>query len=511
MIPLLLLAAQVTGVVTYEDRVYDNDGFTGAVVTRPVRQAEVEILRASDGLVLGTGSTDNTGGFSVNGIPPSTTVRARVYARGINAAVRDTPSTGAIYTALSGTDTTNGGGNASLPPLLLTIASGAAPPFNIFDAVVKSHQVQALVDADFPVLPPPLTLYWQPGSTLGTFFDPNFNVIYLLGTGADPDEHDDDIILHEIGHWVAENFSADETPGGPHRLTDQLDPRMAWSEGWAHYWSATVRRAFPGEYLTPNTQVDNFGGGNSTFDLEGPSIPAQAVMATNELAVAAVLWDLIDPANESFDLLSGNDADVWAAFNDRMPSMTNITLEDFRDGLALEAPAIMFDVTGSESVVRIMNDRRIRYYPDGGEPNDAAPSATPLGAGVALRTIYPSGDEDWFSMELDPGLLVAETFNLGDGANPEVQLFDAGGTTLLCVGVRRLEHRIDAAGTYTLRIVRHGDLIENGYYDVRARVFPIDTSKAGYCNASSSAPAPAGALFCLLVLTLGGLLCSRKP
>lgn len=510
MIPLLLLAAQVTGVVAYEDRAYDNNGFTGVLVPRPVRQAEVEILRASDGAVLGTGSTNNAGGFSINGIPASTTVRARIYARGLNTAVRDHPSTNALYTALGGSDTTNGGGNASLPPLLLTVSSGAAAPFNIFDAAVKSHQLQALIDLDVPPLLPPLTLYWQPGSTLGTYFITGANAIHLLGTTSDPDEFDDDIILHEIGHWVAENFSRDETPGGPHRITDQVDPRLAWSEGWAHYWSAAVRRAFPGEYLTPSTQVDNFGGANSAFDIEGPSLPGKAVMATNELAVAAVLWDLIDPANESFDPLSGNDTDVWASFDDRMPLMTGITLEDFRDGLALEAPGIMADVTGAEGVVRIMNARLIRYYPDGSEPNGSPPFATPLGEGVALRTIYPSGDEDWFSMEADPGLLVAETFNLGDGASTLIQLFDTDGATILTSMVSCLEHRIDAPGTYYLRVTRAGTLIENGYYDLRARVLPIDTIESGYCNASSSAPAPEAAFVGLLLLTLGGILCLRR-
>src|SRR5258708_6686924 len=113
-----------------------------------------------------------------------------------------------------------------------------------------------------------------------------------------------------MGHWVAFIFSRDDTLGGDHYIVDQLDPRTSWSEGWAHYWSAAVRRhenlrlsGLPGppppEYAAPNLQVDNKGAGNDVFDIEGPSFPALTVMATNEVAVACVLWDITDSANEA--------------------------------------------------------------------------------------------------------------------------------------------------------------------------------------------------------------------
>src|SRR5436190_23412472 len=115
-----------------------------------------------------------------------------------------------------------------------------------------------------------LTVDWEARCPYGAYFDRVPNAVFFLGLSSDPDEFDDDIILHEMGHWVAFNFSRDDTLGGDHVIVDQLDPRTSWSEGLAHYWSAAVRRhenlrlsALPGppppEYAAPNLQVDNKG------------------------------------------------------------------------------------------------------------------------------------------------------------------------------------------------------------------------------------------------------------
>ena len=103
----LLLAAQVTvlGIVQYEDRDYTNSGFTGTTTARPIRSADIEILRASDSTVLGSGATDATGSFSIGSIASGEVVRARVYARhaggGINAVVKNNTTSNAVYAALT--------------------------------------------------------------------------------------------------------------------------------------------------------------------------------------------------------------------------------------------------------------------------------------------------------------------------------------------------------------------------------------------------------------------------
>jgi len=496
-------AAQVTvsGVVRYEDRVYGAGGFTGTTFL-PVRQAEIEVLQSGQPPVPGT--THDTGAFSVPGIPSGVSVQVRIYARRIggqiNALVLNNSGSQAVYTAISPAIDT--GITPTFGTIDITIANGAAPAFNIFDAAVKSFQYLATVEPALPATPPPMTVYWEDLTSNGTYFDSLVNSIFLLGQSADPDQYDDDIILHEMGHWVAFNFSHDDTLGGPHRVIDQLDPRTSWSEGWAHYWSATVRRFFSSEYANPQLQVDNFGSGNSVFDIELPSFADLAIMATNELAVAAVLWDISDATNEAFDTVSGNELEIWRAVSIRIPARLNITLEDFHAGLALEAPGIIAAVTGSESQPGIFKDRKIRYYPDGSEPNDGAgaPALLALGpAGLTERTFYAAGDEDWYRVDAPAGNLLIETLNLGDGCDTLLQLYDASGSTLIDQNddrsavdrSSRLLRTVAAPTTFLVRVVRQGAIVEYGYYDLRAQIVinvpPVLTSVSA---STLSGPAP---------------------
>jgi PKD repeat protein len=496
-------AAQVTvsGVVRYEDRIYGPGGFT-TTTFRPVRQAEIEVLQSGQPPVPGT--TDDTGVFTVPGIPSGVSVQVRIYARRIggqiNASVLNNAGAHAVYTAISPAIDT--GVTPTFGTIDLTIANGAAPAFNIFDAAVKTFQYLNTVEPALPETPPPMTVYWEDLTSNGTYFDGLVNAIFLLGQTSDPDQYDDDIILHEMGHWVAFNFSHDDTLGGPHRVIDQLDPRTSWSEGWAHYWSAIVRRFFPSEYANPQLQIDNFGSGNSAFDIDLPSFPDLAVMATNELAVAAVLWHISTATNEALDPVNGNELDIWRAVRVRIPARLNITLEDFHAGLALEAPGILAAVTGSESQPGIFKDRKIRYYPDGSEPNDSSGSPVLLAlgpVGLTERTFYAAGDEDWYRVDASSGNLLIETLNLGDGVDTLLQLYDAAGTTLIDQNddrsaadrSSRLLRTVDSPTTFLVRVVRQGAIIEYGYYDLRAQIVinvpPVLTSVSA---STLSGPAP---------------------
>lgn len=475
---MLAVLLQVTGTVQYQDRTYDATGFTGTTL-RAVRFADLEITRASDNIVLASGTTGPTGSFSLAGVTPGEIVYLRVYARaagnGINAVVLNNAAQSLLYTVVTppiDTSVTTTFGTVNI-----TIAGGAAPAFNIFDCAVKGFEYLAFVEPALPPVPPLLQIYWQAGSTDGTYFDRTVNGIFLLGMASDPDEFDDDIIHHEIGHWMAWRFSKDDTLGGPHTIIDQLDPRTSWSEGFAHFWSALVRRRVgPGEYADPAVQVDNFLIGRSVFDIEGPDNPAQAVMATNELAVAAVLWDITDLANEGVDSLSGQEPEIWRAVSVQLPLRTDVTLEDFHAGLTIEALGIMVAVTA------IFNSRSIKYFLDGSESNDppSPPTALALGpAGLAARTIYPTDDEDWYTIDVTVvGTLVVETLSLGDGGDTLLELYDAAGTTLLATNDNRgpndlsslITRVVTGAATFQARVRRAGTVVEHGYYDIRARV-----------------------------------------
>src|SRR4029450_5511629 len=125
------------------------------------------------------------------------------------------------------------------------------------------------------MLPPARTISWSIRNTkkrgnpaqglIGTsYFDPANNRAFILGDRSrDSDEFDDSVIVHEYGHMLAARFSRDDSPGASHGVGDMLDPRVAWSEGWANFFSCMVRNdQFFRDSMGPN------GGDILKYDLE---------------------------------------------------------------------------------------------------------------------------------------------------------------------------------------------------------------------------------------------------
>ncbi|GIG61554.1 hypothetical protein Lfu02_59260 [Longispora fulva] len=79
-----------------------------------------------------------------------------------------------------------------------------------------------------------ITLHWQPGSTDGTYFDPDGR--YVAMEDADPDsEH---LVLHESGHHFMDLLYNRWWPvfdcPDPHYLQKRSGPTCAWTEGFAN-------------------------------------------------------------------------------------------------------------------------------------------------------------------------------------------------------------------------------------------------------------------------------------
>ena len=70
---------------------------------------------------------------------------------------------------------------------------------------------------------------------------------------VDTDEFDHHIVVHEWGHFFSDQMSRDFSVGGQHSLTDLLDPRVAFSEGWANALSGLV--------LGNDRYIDTYGTG----------------------------------------------------------------------------------------------------------------------------------------------------------------------------------------------------------------------------------------------------------
>jgi hypothetical protein len=496
-------SANVSGTIRYRNKTYDANGFQDSSLWNwlPVRHAIVEVIKV-DGAVetsLGTGSTDNNGYYTIT-IPNagSQTIFIRTYAKQdtfpYNIVVKNDPTNNQIYTAVSTQALldTNMDQTINLDIPLLE-DGGIAEVFNIFDVAVWSYQYINNLGA-MPNPPPLLTIYWYDGSTDGSYFDPSTSSIHLLGKSSDPDQFDDDIILHEVGHFSAQKWSKDDNPGGAHTITGQYDPRLTWSEGWAHYFSTAVR-VFAGSslYPQPHIIVDNLATGANSFDIELPSEPNLTIMASNEIAVAAVILDFMDDTSSEvldvgvYDSLFLNHDKIWNGFSalTTLSSTNYATVEDFYIKLQITNALTATEVSYAEGILKA---RKIRYYVDTKENNNSDLTATLIDfagstqATVSELTFYPvdapnytSLDRNWFKFEFTGGTVTIRTLNLGDWCDTYLELFDSG---LSPLGYNDNKFAGDysseiittlSSGTYYIRCrpsTATGPIVEFGYYDL---------------------------------------------
>lgn len=188
----------------------------------------------------------------------------------------------------------------------------------------------------------PVVIRWRPGeaAACGTCFSPGARpFIELGGLPRDPDEWDDSVIAHEIGHYVAHEFAVDDSPGGAHDGSP-VDPRLAWSEGFAHFYAAWSAE--------DPALLDLKATGVSVTDLEQMALAVAygSVDGTlsgdlSEWLVGALLWDLHDegeePADE--DAVSVGPSAILLSAVERLPGLASdrggpgVDLADHLDAL----------------------------------------------------------------------------------------------------------------------------------------------------------------------------------
>jgi hypothetical protein len=324
-------------------------GGLGAVdsTTKPIRYAEVAVLTEGDGLVQ-CGETDGSGYFSLS-VPRGErrlrlVVRSRANNSQLRASVLNNPTDNFPYsieasfvpsqrtlTSLS-----------LLAPATGTLEGGA---FNILDQFLRANEYLALnglcsgVCTSTFTTPPKVSAYWTAGfnpnrylgnsSPLLSFYVRGQRQIYILGgnlgdvNSTDTDHFDDSVIIHEYGHFIEDVSSISNSPGGTHQGTDPIDPRLAWSEAWANYFSASVLKTA----LYQDTQGNSQGSpGSPVVILENlesgtrdtPTVGATGVGEGNfrEFAISRFLWDAIDSAASTSYVDTDGDAVTAGSFNE---------------------------------------------------------------------------------------------------------------------------------------------------------------------------------------------------
>lgn len=354
-------AVILTGTATFDRVPFGNAAGTGLdfarVVAAPARGVTIEAVAASGQSVLASTTSDPTGQFSLS-VPAGTELFLRMKAELRRSGtpswlvtVRDNTAGDALYAVDTGSF------NSGSAPLTRNIhaASGwtagtgytgtrAAAPIAILDTIWQAMQL--VLTAEPAVTFPELKAFWSPRNVpctpgasgfcdstaaarsrgeIGTSFYATIASqgasVYVLGSADnDSDEFDQHVLAHEWGHYYQDNFSRDDSIGGPHSTSERLDLRVAFSEGWGN--------AFAGMVRSDPVYRDSFGAqqhSDFAIDVENNAVTFPGWFS--EASVQSIFYDLYDSTNDGADTVSLGFAPIHAAMRNEIrnsPAFTSV-------------------------------------------------------------------------------------------------------------------------------------------------------------------------------------------
>ncbi len=239
-------------------------GLSGTPVLQGIPSAEI-VVYTSGGSVVQCGVTATNGTFSVI-VPGAGSYRLAIFSRSFNntlkASVLNSPTANQPYgiaknfTVTAG-QTTLAIGTLSAKARLSESSNLEGGAFNIHFNLFRANEFIRSQGGNSNFVASKVSVYWKAG------FNPqSYNgggpgasyyrsglaapELYILGgidgnvSTEDTDHFDDYIILHEYGHFLEDIHGESDSPGGRHNGNTILDPRLAWSEGFANYFASSV-------------------------------------------------------------------------------------------------------------------------------------------------------------------------------------------------------------------------------------------------------------------------------
>lgn len=354
----------LTGSVSYEDRLYDTGGFTGELAIAAASFLAIEVVRSADDTVVTSGTLNAEGFYSIDLERPT----GEHYLRALSLSpaldrdvvVRDRSAERVVYSVRS-----EGFIADELTSLTVDLVASADSPaggaMNILHTVMRGFD---LIRRHTQVLSPQLIYRWQPlrGFDCGSCY--SGDVISLGGQAADPDEYDDDIILHEFGHYFSHRFSRDSSPGGSHN-GDKTEPTLAYGEGFATFFGSMVKG--------DPAYIDNYDDSHKYKNIESANEDEEEYFGTqgnaldgdvSEYLVAAVLWDSFDAATdlEPHDFLELGESGVMTLLTESLADTSaadlgyeGVDLADWMNALAC------YDPESSEALLSVAQEREFPW------------------------------------------------------------------------------------------------------------------------------------------------------
>ena len=435
-----------------------------------IRFAEVSVLDANQEIVQ-CAETDASGNFSFS-LPLGNSnytisVSPRANNANLQAYVLQDPTSNQTYSVRAQV-------SASQPTTNLKIVASAqgsleGGAFNILDQIARANiflrsyttLAQGCGGSLFPdctpfSVGPMVYIFWKKGFNPGVYegMNPNSGIsyylpgksqLYIMGgingdvNFSDTDHFDNSVIIHEYGHFMEDHYGKSDSPGGSHDGYSQLDPRLAWSEGWADFFQASVT----GDPVYRDTYGNPDGTAGLFFneDIENLSALSADRPVSNpfgegnyhEFSITRLLWDAIDPhpvtgagTSPPDENVQGPFAEIWSNFsgpaagfrslNQHFRSMgffhllqnskaghtdwSTLRTMEFQDGDRRNYGAVLTSCASSSVVTMspvatsepeyFRNDRYYSYYHSGGVLDVVLSYSTPVGALADLDLlVYP--------------------------------------------------------------------------------------------------------------------------
>ena len=382
---VVITVAETLSLVTVAGRLtYERPPFTAncrldfaSTELRPVRLATVWLMDSSNA-VLATTRADLDGNYAFSGINAFTDVHVRVRAELVQTTG---PQTWEVYVRDNTSNTTAffanrplyevewpsfNTGNTNIADADFTAASGwtgsgyddqrrFAAPLSILDSLLEGVLLVTAAEANVDM--GRLDAFWSINNTYSLterFDDPDDGKIvtayytarpdnityspslFLRGdavgrfpeSAINTDEFDEQVILHEWGHYFEDQLSRSDSRGGYHVIPGNVDALVAFGEGWGYGIGAIAAN----DPVGCDTKAPAAIG--SRLDLENFNALLSEQGFFNEMSIATLLWDLFDTANDGVD----NDSigfipiyDAMTKFQPDVPSFT--TVFSFATGL----------------------------------------------------------------------------------------------------------------------------------------------------------------------------------
>jgi hypothetical protein len=410
-------------------------GRTGLRLDAPERQPaagiKVEVVASPSRQVLGSGFTDDKGGYSIQ-VPTRgrPTVFVRALAQTENATVvrvRDRAEFSMVTPpAPIGRERT------VVNDLLAVDADRIAGAFNIAAVIARAN---ALVRSGQPdVRLPRVEIRWDTTYVGGTFFREREGVAFINGRrGEDSDEYDDHVIAHEYGHFLMASFSRESSPGGDHSFGERLDPRLAWSEGWGNFFGGAVT-GVP-RYVDTGV-VRGRQGVLVSMDLEDDVPTGDRPGIWSEHSVASLLWDWFDDDGaEPADSVALGFAPLWSGL---------VELGKEPDVYLLRFANVLAGITRDHGGLAAGLSARGIRYPLGQTPPAREPFPEPLPSGTAVTgsvdsratrrsNLWGSSLHYWFVVEEERQVTLTMKIvsaRRPDRADLDLYLYDAEGESV---------------------------------------------------------------------------------